>query len=289
MRPLVIAEYSSCLKVRNGKLVLRLQGQKVEQEWAPGAFPYDTVVCDPMGGFVTFPALRWLADRGVVLTLLNFDGRPVLTALPDHPINGRDRIAQLKAYSNPQKRVEMAREILRAKVGREVPQDLRDLNRLRMWEAEIAARYWSDLGIVRDYPKARDPTNAAINYSFGLLESVTRRMIHRLGLEPSIGFLHVPRGPSDGKSAFVYDVMEPYRETAARVALAERPRRADYFVMFGGTVRLRQGFTQALARRFAKAFPEREMGEWLRRLTLRMALPPLSNLPGPQPSLPERP
>src|SRR5580658_811986 len=250
MKPLVIADYSSCLKVRNGRLVLRLQERKSEQEWEPGSFPYDTVVCDPLGGFVTFPALRWLANRGVVLTLLNLDGRPILTAVPDHPINGRDRIVQLEAYLDPVKRVEMAREILRAKTGKEVPRDIRDLNRLLMWEAELAGRYWSDRGMVRDYPKARDPRNAAINYCFGLLESASRRTIHRLGLEPSIGFLHVPRAPSDAKSAFVYDVMEPFRDVAVRVALAEKPKRGDYFVMFGGTVRLREGFTRRLATRF---------------------------------------
>lgn len=223
MKPLVIADYSSCLKVRNGRLVLRLQNQEAEQEWDPAAFPYDTVVCDPLGGFVTFPALRWLADRGAVLTLLNLDGRPVLTAVPGLPINGRDRIAQLEAYLDPQKRVDVAREILKARTGREVPPDLRDLNRLLMWEAELAARYWAGLGIVRDYPKARDPRNASINYCFGLLEGAARRTIHRLGLEPSIGFIPVPRASFEAKSAFVYDVMEPYRDLAVRAAFAETP------------------------------------------------------------------
>lgn len=273
MKPLVIADYSSCLKVRNGRLILRLQDSDTEQEWDPGTFPYDTVVCDPLGGFVTFPALRWLGDRGVVLTLLNLDGRPILTAVPDHPINGRDRIAQLEAYLAPQRRVDIAREILKAKTGKEVPRDIRDLNRLLIWEAELAARYWAALGIVRDYPKARDPKNASINYCFGLLESAARRTIHRLGLEPSIGFLHAPRASFEAKSAFVYDVMEPFRDVAVRAALAETPRRADFFVMFGGAVRLRIGFTQRLVRRFGRMFSDRDMTEWVKRLSLRMALP----------------
>lgn len=50
---------------------------------------------DSLGGFVAIPALRRLANPGVVLLLLNIEGRPIQTAAPYHPINGRDRIAPL--------------------------------------------------------------------------------------------------------------------------------------------------------------------------------------------------
>jgi CRISPR/Cas system-associated endonuclease Cas1 len=288
MKPLVLTAYGSCLKVRAGKLVLFDQDSGDKREWAPAEFAYDTVVCDPLGGFVTFPALRWLAERGAVLSLLNFDGRPLLTALPDYPINGRDRLNQMAAHLDPEKRIEVAKEIVSAKTGRRVPAYVRTLNHLLMWEAEQAKSYWRASGIVRDYPHARDPTNLAINYCFGLLESQVRRVIHRLGLEPSVGFLHQPRSPSEGKSAFVYDAMEPFRDAAVKVALLEPLKRGDYYPMFGYGLRLREHAAKRLAERFGQQVPEREVSEWLKHLALQMALPSRDRV-GLRPSLREAP
>ncbi len=287
MKPLVLTAYDSCLKVRAGKLVLLDQRTHQKQEWAPAEFPYDTVICDPLGGFVTFPALRWLAERGAVLSLLNFNGKPMLTALPEYPINGRDRLNQMAAHLDPEKRLEIAKEVVAAKTGRELPRHVRSLKDLLMWEAEQAQRYWQALGVVRDYPHARDSRNLAINYCFGLLESAVRRAIHCLGLEPSVGFLHQPRSSFEGKSAFVYDAMEPFRDPAVKVALAEPLKREDYYPMFGYGLRLRQVAAKRLAERFARHVSEREIAEWLKRLALRMALPRNPDRAGPPRYSPE--
>jgi CRISPR/Cas system-associated endonuclease Cas1 len=284
MKPLLLTSYGSCLKVRAGKLVLFDQGTREQQEWAPADFPYDAVVCDPLGGFVTFPALRWIAERGAVLSLLNFNGTPMLTAVPDHPINGRDRLHQMAAHLDPQKRLEIAKEVVSAKTGRAVPTYVRTLNQLLMWEAEQAVGYWKALGVVRDYPHARDPRNLAINYCFGLLESAVRRVVHRLGLEPSVGFLHQPKAPFENKSAFVYDAMEPFRDAAVRVALAEPFKRDDYYPVFGHGLKVREKAAKRLAERFSRQVSEREIAEWLRRLSLQMALQPTQDRPGPLPS-----
>ncbi len=289
MKPLVVASYGSCLKVRGGKLVLEEQDTGALRSWAPAGFPFDTVVCDPLGGFVTFPALRWLAERRVVLTLLNFDGRPMLTAVPDYPINGADRLIQLQAHLDPAKRIEVAKWIVAAKTGRTVPPSVRTLNHLLMWEAEQAQEYWKGLGIVRDYPHAKDPVNLAINYCFGLLETVARRTIHRFGLEPAVGFLHQPRASFEGKSAFVYDVMEPFRDAATRVALAKRLRRDDYYPVFRHGLRLRPAAASRLAERFGRSVSEKPVADWLRRLTLQMALPPSPGQTDPRRSPPAGP
>lgn len=278
MKPLVLTAYGACLKVRAGRLVLFDQATHERQEWGPAEFPYDTVICDPLGGFVTFPALRWLAERGAVLSLLNFNGRPMLTAVPDHPINGRDRLHQMSAHLDDQKRLEIAKMILEAKTGRPVPGAIQTINGLLMWEAEHAKRYWNELGVIRDYPHARDPKNLAINYCFGLLESACRRSVHRLGLEPTVGFLHEPQAPQAGKSAFVYDVMEPFRDSAVKVALAVALKRDDYYPMFGYGLRLRGPAAKRLAEGFGRAVSEQEILEWVKRLALRMGSPPSRDL-----------
>lgn len=284
MKPLVLTDCGACLKARGGKLVLFSQETASQREWTPAGFPYDAVVCDPARGFVTFPALRWLAERGATLTVLNFNGKPMLTALPDYPINGRDRLAQLSSYLDPRKRLELASAIVEAKTGAPVPVHIRSMNHLLMWEAQQAEIYWRGLGITRDYPHARDPRNLAINYCFGLLESVARRAIHRLGLEPSVGFLHKPRASFEGKSAFVYDVMEPFRSSAVLAAVAKPLRRRDYFPVFGHGLRLRGDAPQALAEKFSCWVRERDVVEWLTRFSLRFHLPSTQDPPSPRPS-----
>lgn len=204
-----------------------------------------------------------------MLSLLNLNGRPMLTAVPDYPVNGVDRLSQLAAHLDPSKRLELAKEIVTAKTGKPVPGYVSSLNHLMMWEAEQAQRYWQGLGIVRDYPHARDPTNLAINYCFGLLETAVRRSIHRLGLEPAVGFLHESRPSFDSKSAFVYDVMEPFRDSAVGVALAEPLKRSDYYRMFGYGLRLRERAAKRLAQRFAGAVSDKEIVDWLKRFSLR--------------------
>lgn len=91
---MVIAAYGSRLKVRAGKPVLFDLVTRDEHAWTPGGFPYDAVVCDRLGGFVTLPELRWLADRGAVISLLNFEGEPILTAVRRCPSNRADRLNQ---------------------------------------------------------------------------------------------------------------------------------------------------------------------------------------------------
>ena len=97
MKPLVLTGYRVCLKVRAGCLVLFDQSTGEGQDWSPAEFPFDSVICEPSGGFVTFPALRWLAERGAMVSLLGFDGRPLFTGVPDNPINGLDRLIQYEA------------------------------------------------------------------------------------------------------------------------------------------------------------------------------------------------
>ena len=55
--------------------------------------------------------------------------------------------------------------------------------------------------------------NALPNYSYAVLESQVRTSIAGVGLDPSIGFLHVCQ---PGRDSFVYDLMEPYRPDVDR-------------------------------------------------------------------------
>ncbi|MGC2290095.1 MAG: hypothetical protein WA688_09625 [Thermoplasmata archaeon] len=84
----------------------------MQQEWNAGFFPYDTVVRDSTAGFVTFPALKRPAHRGVGLLLLDFDGRPILSAVPEHPFNELERSVLLEAYTIPEVRITTTRIVV---------------------------------------------------------------------------------------------------------------------------------------------------------------------------------
>ena len=64
---------------------------------------------------------------------------------------------------------------------------------------------------------ARHPVNALLNYGYAILESQVRIAIAELGIDPTIGYLHVCQS---GRQAFVYDLMEPYRPQVDRGVLA---------------------------------------------------------------------
>ena len=53
-----------------------------------------------------------------------------------------------------------------------------------------------------------DPINALLNYFYALLESIIRKHVNAIGLEPSIGFLHEI---AKSKMPLIYDIQELFR------------------------------------------------------------------------------
>ncbi len=280
MKPLLLTSWGLCLKTQDRKLVLHNQDSGARKSWLPVEFPYDSIIVEHLGGFVTFPALRWLATNGITLTALDFNGRILASYLPDSPLDPQARLWQLAAYLNADSRLDVARFILEEKLGKPVPRIYSTWDDLLLYEGREASQFWSKLGVVRDYPNARDPENACLNYAFGLLASRARLSIHRASLEASIGFLHVPQRY---KSALVYDVMEPYRGRTAETALSVRRglKSRDFGEVFGHGLRLRPEAARRVVQEFAKAFQEREMDRFVHRLMIRCAT---TRRPSPQPS-----
>ncbi len=72
---------------------------------------------------------------------------------------------------------------------------------------------WRRIGVRQNFLKrsnrhAHHPVNALLNYGYAVLESQVRIAIAAVGLDPTIGYLHVCQA---GRSSFVYDLMEPHR------------------------------------------------------------------------------
>lgn len=120
------------------------------------------------------------------------------------------------------------------------PETIDDLRRLEAWAAVpyfaawrvLELRWkgtkkkpippeWRRIGVRQNFLKrtnrhAQHPVNALLNYGYALLESQVRIATSEVGLDPTIGFLHVCR---EGRDSFVYDLMEPYRPVVDRDVL----------------------------------------------------------------------
>jgi CRISPR-associated protein Cas1 len=85
-------------------------------------------------------------------------------------------------------------------------------------EGRAAKKYWGALKQVipeqygwpgRKGRGARDPVNAALNYSYGILYGQIERALVLAGLDPYGGFIHADR---PGKPSLVFDLIEEFRQ-----------------------------------------------------------------------------
>jgi len=86
---------------------------------------------------------------------------------------------------------------------------------------------------------AVNPANALLNFIFAVCESEARLALAILGLDPGIGFLHLPRANRD---SLAFDIIEPVRPEVEhwlyRWLSTEPIRRADFFETATGNCRL---------------------------------------------------
>lgn len=267
MRPLLLTDYGLSLRTRGGDLEVFNRTTNLSVRYPTKTLDFDTVIAHHLGGFVTWPALRWLANRGVSLFILDFDGKPIYSAMPDYPINGPLRLAQYHAHYDRRRRFELAKWIVSRKLGKPIPPTIRSLRRLLKFEADEAHDYFSKLGVRRDHYRARDVENALMNYGFGLLESAARRAVHARGLDPAIGFVHES---NPWKSSLVYDVMEPFRAEVTTLALSEREK-ARTVDTFKRGLRLRPETASRLVQKFEREFDETKVLAFVQEIERRIS------------------
>lgn len=159
---------------------------------------------------------------------------------------GERRLEQLRALADPERRLELARHVVLAKlqnqrallqrVRRERPAAIvqgtidtllaaearvaraADLDVLRGLEGLGAAAYFKGFGAAitnpafvfsgRNRRPPRDPVNAALSFGYTLLMTRVESAIHTVGLDVALGALHEA---GRGKPALALDLMEPWR------------------------------------------------------------------------------
>lgn len=236
----------------------------------PHQIPYDSIILDGHYGNISFEAIRWLMKHDILVSVLNWNGNLLSTILPKETNNADLRIKQYQSYIDNEKRLYIANQIVKQKVKSSIAlvkqlsrfynidsksiekemqrYDSDSLNTMMMYEGRIASAYWSALSkifndLAPDFRfetrknlsyswnmNASDEINALLNYGYAILESIIRKSINEIGLDPSIGFLH-EIAPS--KHPLVYDLQELFRYVIdySVIDLLERKLKKSDFIM----------------------------------------------------------
>lgn len=248
MRILLLNGHGINFKVDSAKLIItngRFSDKEPEQYvFKPKKIDYDNIVVYGQNGNISIDAIRWLTKHNVQITILNWDGKILTTMLPPESVEVKTKFNQYKAYEDQEKRIKIAKQILKAKFERtqEVLNYLKEryphidtdfskelsffkeantIKDLMMMEGRIARHYWTQIRLItpnkydfegrhtQNHPRASgDMINTMLNYAYSLLEAECLRAINSTGLDAHIGFLHEQ---CMGKNSLAYDLQELYR------------------------------------------------------------------------------
>jgi CRISPR-associated protein Cas1 len=210
--------------------------------WKKQSIPAQTVEQVVLMGNpqVTGDALMYALELGMPVHYLSSFGKYLGSALPGESRNGQLRLAQYQVYGDLERRLELVKAIVTAKIHnqytvlyrhneRDNPLKLRKsqvktqttIEQVRGIEGIAAREYfacwtkmldheWKFQGRNRRPPT--DPVNSLLSFAYGLLRVQVTAAVHLAGLDPYIGYLHEV---SRGQPAMVLDLMEEFRPLVA--------------------------------------------------------------------------
>ena len=219
-----------------GEDVRKLPGQQVRAIYCYGAVQ------------MTAQAITTCLELGIDVSYFSPAGR-FLGMLGGLPASGVDaRRGQYRLFELPNVRLQLAREIIRAKIHnqrvmlmrngdvpdrvthlmagfRDATESARDLTALMGIEGSAAALYFEQFESMlkqrddwkfdwrgRNRRPPRDPVNALLSLGYSMLAKELTGVCHSVGLDPFLGFMHQPRY---GRPALALDLMEEFRPLIA--------------------------------------------------------------------------
>ena len=164
------------------------------------------------GSSVSHDALRLLARHGCALAAIGEGAVRFYTAPPLLPDTSAIARAQVRLWSDPKTRMEVARAMFAMRFGEIVR--TRDIEVLRGQEgARIKRAYalaaqrhgvaWSGRRYDRANPDAGDEANQAINHAGAVMTAAAAVAVAAVGAIPQLGFVHEDSGQS-----FVLDIAD---------------------------------------------------------------------------------
>jgi CRISPR-associated protein Cas1 len=219
-----------------GEDVRKLPGQQVRAIYCYGAVQ------------MTAQAVSTCLELGIDVSYFSPAGR-FLGMLGGLPASGVDaRRGQYRLFEMPGVRLQLAREIIRAKIHnqrvmlmrngdvpdrvtslmasfRDSTESARDLTALLGIEGSAAALYFEQFESMlkqrddwkfdwrgRNRRPPRDPVNALLSLGYSMLAKELTGVCYSVGLDPFLGFMHQPRY---GRPALALDLMEEFRPLIA--------------------------------------------------------------------------
>ncbi len=202
---------------------------------APGDYgiPFQMVSCVLLGpgGSVTHDALRLLARNGTGLVCVGEDGTRHYASMPFGPDNSKIARAQVRAWSDPEQRIAIARRMYAWRLGEILPASdiavLRGIEGARMKElyAGLARRIginWRGRRYDRSNPAAADLPNQALNHAATAVQAAAAVAVATVGAIPQIGFIHEESG-----SSFCLDMADLCRGTVTVPAAFQAAREVE--------------------------------------------------------------
>jgi CRISPR-associated protein Cas1 len=219
-----------------GEVQRKLPGQQVRAIYLYGAVQ------------LTAQAAETCLELGIDVAYFSPAGR-FIGMLRGLPASGVDaRRGQYRLFELPGARLQLAREVIRAKIHNqrvmlmrngEVPERVlqlmagfrdataraRELTELLGIEGSAAALYFEQFESMlkrredwkfdwrgRNRRPPRDPVNALLSLGYSMLAKELTGVCHAVGLDPFLGFMHQPRY---GRPALALDLMEEFRPLVA--------------------------------------------------------------------------
>ncbi|MDE3099092.1 MAG: CRISPR-associated endonuclease Cas1 [Verrucomicrobiota bacterium] len=219
-----------------GEDVRKLPGQQVRAIYCYGAVQ------------MTAQAVSTCLELGIDVAYFSPAGR-FLGMLGGLPASGVDaRRGQYRLFELPGVRLQLAREVIRAKIHnqrvmlmrngdvpdrvtnlmasfRDATESARDLTALLGIEGSAAALYFEQFESMlkqredwkfdwrgRNRRPPRDPVNALLSLGYSMLAKELTGVCYSVGLDPFLGFMHQPRY---GRPALALDLMEEFRPLIA--------------------------------------------------------------------------
>jgi CRISPR-associated protein Cas1 len=197
---------------------------------------------------ITAQAAETCLELGIDVSYFSPAGR-FIGLLRGLPASGVDaRRGQYRLFELPGVRLQLAREVIRAKIHnqrvmlmrngdvpdrvaslmasfRDSTESARDLTSLLGIEGSAAALYFEQFESMlkqrddwkfdwrgRNRRPPRDPVNALLSLGYSMLAKELTGVCHSVGLDPFLGFMHQPRY---GRPALALDLMEEFRPLVA--------------------------------------------------------------------------
>lgn len=285
----LLSGYGISIKQKENQIILNhkpdpfLESDK--EEWFVTNLPYEKLVVSG-NGYITFDALKSLAQNNRNIILTDTSGKPVclMNGLMDSLTGTKYRIGQYDTFRDEAKRKYLENQIIKAKIESQSKfLRLHDIDvSLSHIESATSKRYIAEYSkliperyqfnsrnqsFIRNAKNhATDVINALLNYGYSVPAGEISKFVCGIGLDPYYGFMHKSH---TGFQPLVYDLIEPFRwivdEAVFSIANHKdsryRIRLKDYAFAKNGQIvieyKLKQNFLEKLERLFQKERPHR--------------------------------